>query len=820
MYQIINQLSRIQKFIISVILLLIITSCSTALKRYEKLYGPSSPKNRILTEQEVAKNTHISFNKEVRPVLVQRCAVCHSCNDAPCQINFSSIEGIDRGASTKPVYNGSRFFAQEPTRLGIDASTTTEWREKKFTPILNERQQNEQTNLENSLLYQVLTTKQAHKFTTKGRLSDEYNIGSKLIEDESFVHDQSCPRTETYDKFAQKNPQWGMPFALPPISDKEFKTIETWLKQGAYSEPEKPLSPKLQNQVDKWEKFLNGTGIKQQLMARYVYEHLFVGHLYFEDVSKKDFFMIVRSKTQPGQPIDIINTIRPYNDPGVDQFYYRIQHYTRTIVDKTHIPYPLSDKRMQRYTELFLTPDYKVTTLPSYETEMAANPFKTYADIPAKNRYKFLLDDAQFFVSGFIKGPVCRGSIALSVIDEHFWVLFMDPDKSYISQDSEFLAKISDKLRLPSELEGSASLLSVWTTYKGVSRGYIIEKINYLNRKMTANEGFGMDKIWNGDHKNKNAALTVYRHYDSATVLKGFVGEIPKTGWVLDYPLFERIHYLLVAGFNVYGKVGHQLSTRLYMDFLRYEAELDFLAFLPADKRAEIHNFWYRDSKTTEKMTKKIEKLQVKHHDSTIKYDTDDVKTEFFAKLSAHLQNAQAYPYDVINRCKNFPKQCKTSSKNLNANSVEKALQEISDISGLRTSIFPDVTFLRVKVDGSVKKDLVYTIVRNNSYKNVESLTISKDSRIREEDSIDIIKGFVGAYPNFFLQVNIKDFTKFIEQYQKVDSREAYSVLIDNYGVRRSNPSFWKISDWFYKKALHDDPVYAGLFDLNRYKNR
>ncbi len=820
MYHKINLLSRIQKFIISIILLLLITGCSIALKNYEELYGPSSPVNRILTEQEVANNSYISFNKEVRPILNQRCAVCHSCNDAPCQINFTSIEGIDRGTSTQPVYDGARFSTQQPTRLGIDASTTTQWREKEFTPILNERRQNEQVNLNNSLLYKVLTTKRAHVFTTKGRLSKMYNIGTELIEDEAFVHSQTCPTIESYPTFAQNNPQWGMPFALPPISRKKFKTIETWLEQGAYVEPEKPLSSKLQNQVDKWETFLNGTNNKQKLMSRYLYEHLFAGHLFFEDISKKNFFMIVRSKTQPGQAIEIINTIRPYNDPGVDQFYYRLKRYTRTIVDKTHMPYPLSDKRLKRFKQLFLEPEYTVTKLPSYEVRLSANPFKTYAEIPAKNRYKFLLDDAAYFISNFIKGPVCRGSIALSVIDDHFWVVFKDPDKNLISQDSKFLEEVSEDLRLPSELESNASLLSVWYTYNDVVKKYFEKKLAYNDAHYQNNTGYGMEQIWNGNQTNDNAALTVYRHYDSATVLKGFVGEVPKTGWVIDYPIFERIYYLLAAGFNVYGKVGHQLSTRLYMDFLRMEAELEFLAFLPIKNRIEIHEQWYRESDVTKKLLKIIRKDRTQVYETQLNYTSDDVKKEFFVKINKHLKNAQSNKGDLINRCLDYPGECKSRLSNQNATKVQKSLQKLGGIKGLVTAVFPDVTFMRIKVDGSVENDLVYTVVRNKSFLNTTSLGQNKDKRVPEEDSIDIIPGFVGSYPNFFMQIDYNDIDKFVEQFKLIDGLEKYEQLVNKYGIRRTSRNFWQHSDWFYKKYKYDYPVYSGLFDLNRYKNR
>jgi hypothetical protein len=815
----INQNQSLYKSLTAFILMLFLSSCSMLVKDDSELYGPASPKNRILSPKELTLNSHVSFTKEVQPILSQRCAVCHSCNDAPCQLNFTSIEGIDRGASVEPVYNGTRFLSQKPTRLDIDATTTAQWREKEFTPVLNERRQNEQINLDNSLLYKVLTTKRAHDFVSKGRLPKKYNIGTELIDDESFVHSQTCPDISSYPSFARNNPQWGMPFVLPALSRNEFKTIETWLEQGARVEPIKELPTKIKTQIKKWEIFLNGNTNKQQLMSRYLYEHLFAGHLYFKGISNKHFFTVVRSKTPTGQGIEIINTVRPYNDPGVKQVYYRLKRYTRTIVSKTHMPYALNDKRMKRFTELFLTPNYTVSKLPSYEVELAANPFKTFAVIPSKNRYQFLLDEAQYFVSGFIKGPVCRGSIALSVIDDHFWVLFMDPDNDYVSQDSEFLERSSDNLRLPSEQENNANLWSVWKTYKDTANNYFIEKLKYLNKKFPGDSGFDLKQIWNGDHHNENAALTIYRHYDSASVLKGFVGEIPKTGWVIDYPIFERIHYLLVAGFDVYGKVGHQLSTRLYMDILRAEAELQFLGFIPLEDRVKLHRHWYRGTSETDELIKSLNKLKFVHA-TKIKYKTKNTKKEFFVKVSKYLQKAQLNHIDYINLCREFPVRCHLGLLSTKTTSAQKALMDLSDISGFRTNVFPNVTFLRIRVDGSVKNDLVYTIIRNKSYLNTTSLMVSKDSRIMDEDTIDIVPGFVGSYPDFFLQVDYDDMKSFVKQYKKIKGEVEYTVLVDKYGVRRNNPDFWLLSDWFYKKYQHDNPLFAGLFDLNRYKNR
>ena len=52
----------------------------------------------------------LSFEKDVQPVLERRCAVCHACYDAPCQLLLTSPDGIERGASKQAVYDSSRLL--------------------------------------------------------------------------------------------------------------------------------------------------------------------------------------------------------------------------------------------------------------------------------------------------------------------------------------------------------------------------------------------------------------------------------------------------------------------------------------------------------------------------------------------------------------------------------------------------------------------------------------------------------------------------------------------------------------------------------------
>ena len=239
--------------------------------------------------------------------------------------------------------------------------------------------------------------------------------------------EQSCPTLDEFDKYAAEHPKGGMPYAMPDLSRKEYTTLVHWLAQGALMPQDKAASKVAAKQVKRWETFLNGDSNKEKLVARYIYEHLFQAHLHFDGTEDREFYRLVRSGTGPGKPVEVIPTRRPYNDSG-GAVYYRIVRHQASIVAKTHVVYELSDKRMLRFRELFYEADYEVTSLPSYEVAVASNPIKTFAAIPVKSRYKFLLDESRFFLEGFIKGPVCRGQTALNVIEDQFWVVFFDPD--------------------------------------------------------------------------------------------------------------------------------------------------------------------------------------------------------------------------------------------------------------------------------------------------------------------------------------------------------------------------------------------------------
>ena len=137
--------------------------------------------------------------------------------------------------------------------------------------------------------------------------------------------------------------------------------------------------------------------------------------------------------------------------------------------------------------------------------------------------------------------------------------------------------------------------------YARLERRYLRAKSRALDEALAAPGEVDLGLVWNGDGRNPNAALTVFRHFNSASVVQGLVGAPPKTAWVIGYPLFERIYYLLVAGYDVYGNLGHQLDSRLYMDFMRMEGEFNFLVLLPKAARQPTTDYWYRGARDESK---------------------------------------------------------------------------------------------------------------------------------------------------------------------------------------------------------------------------
>ncbi|HNG15243.1 fatty acid cis/trans isomerase [Accumulibacter sp.] len=769
---------------------LLVAGC-TALSRdaLDRQFGAADPTRH---DAPLASTGEISYRRDVQPILERRCVLCHACYDAPCQQKLGAWEGIARGSSKQRVYE-TRLGEAPPTRLFEDARKASEWRQLGFSPVLNERQPTAEINLAGSVLYRSLQLKERHPLPQVTILPETFDF--------SLDRAQRCPQLAEFDSFAREHPLWGMPFGLPGLSGSEMDLIRRWLEAGAPFAGLPPLPAKVERHLAEWEAFFNGDSAKQRLVSRYLYEHLFLAHIYFDDDAQRHYFRLIRSRTPPGVAADPIATRRPYDDPGSERVYYRLQREQETIVDKTHMPYALGAQRMARWREWFLTPDYAVDQLPSYDPTVAANPFLAFRALPVSARYRFLLDEAEFTIMGFIKGPVCRGQVALDVIQDRFWVFFL-ADQRLPQQRDDFLARASAFLRLPAEAGSSSGIIGPWREYARLEAQYLRHKSAALSEYALAKERPTLDWIWDGDGVNPNAALTVFRHYDSASVSKGLLGEPPKTVWVLSYPLLERIHYLLVAGFDVYGNVGHQALSRLYMDFMRMEAEFNALTFLPLERRRAVRDYWYRDAgdEAKEHVYGTLARFEV---DSGIRFRTQTPLTEFYAMLRTRLA-------PVLERQRELA--------SVPDAGLRQDLAALAGVHGASLSWWPEVLILRV--DDPPHAARYFTVLRNTGHRHVTSLLREGRELQPDENTLTVVAGILGSYPNAIFRVQRDEIGALATALRTLASENDYRALADRYAVRRTHADFWSISDALQDEHLRLAPIAGGLLDYSRLENR
>jgi hypothetical protein len=316
-------------------------------------------------------------------------------------------------------------------------------------------------------------------------------------------------------------------------------------------------------------------------------------------------------------------------------------------------------------------------------------------------------------------------------------------------------------------------------------------------------QGLDLRLVWDGDGHNRNAALTVFRHNDSASVVKGLVGQAPKTAWVIGYPLLERIHYLLVANFDVYGNIGHQLNSRLYMDFLRMEGEFNFLVLLPQAQRTLVRDQWYRGVGRGSREQVYGGTGSTLNVESGIRYGGGDAKLELFGLLKARLAPVLDTRFD-------------------RGSQVDQALRapldQLEAVRGEALQWMPEVAMLVVDRPGGTPA--TFSLLRNTGHASVSHLIGERLELRSQENTLTVAPGVIGNYPNAFYRARADELPAFIEAFGQLRSEADYAAFSARWAVRRTNPGFWAFSDALHARYVRDQPLEAGVLDFNRLENR
>ena len=433
---------------------------------------------------------------------------------------------------------------------------------------------------------------------------------------------------------------------------------------------------------------------------------------------------------------------------------------------------------------------------------MASNPFVAFRDLPLESRYRFLLDEAQFFIMNFIKGPVCRGQVAVDVIQDHFWVSSSTrrptprssasmrccarpracpcpPSRAAIRPDRPVAEYSRQQRALPAGQEPAA----------GSTFGSGPAKID-------------LSLIWDGDGHNRNAALTIFRHFDNASVVKGLVGEPPKTAWVIGYALFERIYYLLVAGYDVFGNVGHQLQQPPVHGLHAHGGRVQFPAAAAARAAPGA------------RATSGIEARPAR---SRIMSTASNASSMSKAPLPYRTNDPQRELYGLLQPAPGAGAEHALRAVDVADARLRSELVVAGHGAGRQPGLVAGDVVLRV--DGPAGVPRYFTLLRNTAHANVATWCARRPRLLPDENTLTVVPGFIGAYPNAIYRMQRGELPAFERR-----SRPGLGGRLPQ--ARRPlcraahEPAFWAASDALHEAYGAWAPLEAGLFDYNRLENR
>lgn len=772
-----------------------------------------------------------AFLDEVQPVLAQRCVTCHSCGDSPCQLKFSSFEALSRGSNEDNLY-APRVFGidHEYNPQNIDhgrvmgenglvdfAKTEETWRDLDFYSVINRGT--------DAVLARVLT--EAQDATTS--LDQSYEVGQSLNGRKFECVGSDNPRES-------KMVGRAMPLGMPALPEAGTATMLEWLDAGAA-----PLTDEAQRgvgtpanaaAVEEWENFFNPANPdeRDQLISRYMYEHMFFAHLHLER-SPGEFYRIVRSRTLTG-PIDQINTELINDEPDDDgPIYYRLMKMTEVLAAKQHIVWEIGPDELAKWQASMFDGDWELTRHDEYRPN-STNPFAYFAAIPANVRYRFMMENSREMIDAMVRGSVCIGSGATFAIRDRFWVWFLDPDS-----DPSALEEVAGE-----ETHGPLLGESSWF-HLNPHEADTLREIDYLRAyrrylQQHRPDGLAVEDLWDGDGgTNPDAWITVARHGTTSSVTTGPQYGQPETVWVLGYSNFERLYYNLVVEFETWAGVGHKLETWGLMSMVRSEGEDLFLTMLPPDVREEMREHKTRgwgawndillpDFASCSGELEDIIGDDCLAYSTSVEYDVGELET-IDERIDAHVADVAqqvrehiggaALDEDPLNEVLGGDPPEEVRSRE----DVEAAFNLLTGWQNPGWEHVPEATLIRVHNGDST---WIYTMLANRIYLSHDRVYFEGLTRVPEEDSISFARSVVGARPNLFIDVKMDAVPELVASLMEVESAEDWAALWSAdftetgfHLIDRQDEELWTFADAIHAQWFAEDPINAAVLDLSEY---
>ena len=182
---------------------------------------------------------------------------------------------------------------------------------------------------------------------------------------------------------------------------------------------------------------------------------------------------------------------------------------------------------------------------------------------------------------------------------------------------------------------------------------------------------------------------------------------------------------------------------------------------------------------------------------------SDDPKREFIETvIGKHLNPETGISLDPVNYHARDEMVAMPASFNSMQDLVDgfRSLNE-PGVGFIRHITDTDVNVIFVRIRNYQGADRFFSIVVNRWHDNVNSLFGEKDQLNPAKDTMDFIAGNVGAYPNYFVDVDATEVAGFFDVLENFDGSPEYIAKLNEYGVNRSDPKFWQANDWFQQEV-------------------
>ena len=114
---------------------------------------------------------------------------------------------------------------------------------------------------------------------------------------------------------------------------------------------------------------------------------------------------------------------------------------------------------------------------------------------------------------------------------------------------------------------------------------------------------------------------------------------------------------------------------------------------------------------------------------------------------------------------------------------LRRDLQSLSTVRGASLSWLPEMAVLRVESKSGAPK--YFTLLRNTAHLNVTHLAREEAQLVPAENTLTVVPGFIGAYPNAMFRVQDNELPALEAAVRGLASEADYRALADRFAVRR-----------------------------------